>query len=124
MTIPTDPVAAIDWLLDPMAADRRFQWHVYTVLRMARDALVASTQQCTMVCIATRAAPKSSEPESTLVCDAIHTTPPSERDAADAARYRWLRGMIYDDRIIVAPDSMLCGPALDAAIDAAMQGEP
>ena len=39
----------------------------------------------------------------------------------DAERYRWLRGMIYDDRIIVSADTMLYGEALDAAIDAAMQ---
>lgn len=37
----------------------------------------------------------------------------------DARRYRWLRNMIYDDRIIVAADRMLHGEALDAAIDAA-----
>ena len=36
-----------------------------------------------------------------------------------AARYDWLRSMIYDDRIIVSPDRMLSGDALDAAIDAA-----
>ena len=42
---------------------------------------------------------------------------------ADAMRYRWLRQMIYDDRIIVAPDRMLHGPELDAAIDA-MQAAP
>ena len=39
--IPADPIAAIDWLLDPMAADRRFQWHAQTVLRKARAALAA-----------------------------------------------------------------------------------
>lgn len=38
----------------------------------------------------------------------------------DALRYRWLRGMIFDDRIIVASDRMLHGDKLDAAIDAAM----
>lgn len=36
-----------------------------------------------------------------------------------AARYNWLRSMVYDDRIIVSPDRMLSGDALDAAIDAA-----
>jgi len=41
----------------------------------------------------------------------------------DAERYRWLRGMIYDDRIIVAADRMLHGEALDAAVDAAMRQE-
>lgn len=46
----------------------------------------------------------------------------AERYRRDAERYRWLRQMIYDDRIIVDPDRMLSGVALDAAIDTAMQG--
>ena len=41
----------------------------------------------------------------------------------DALRYRWLRGMIFDDRIIVASDRMLHGDKLDAAIDAAMSAQ-
>ena len=45
----------------------------------------------------------------------------SARNALDAARYRWLRAMIYDDRIIVAPDRMLNGYALDEAIDDALE---
>ncbi len=36
-----------------------------------------------------------------------------------AARYDFLRSMVYDDRIIVSPDRMLSGDALDTAIDAA-----
>ena len=39
----------------------------------------------------------------------------------DVERYRWLRQMIFDDSIIVAPDRMLHGDALDAAIDAAIR---
>ena len=39
----------------------------------------------------------------------------------DVARYRWLRTMIYDDTIIVNPNRMLHGKALDAAIDAAIE---
>jgi len=42
----------------------------------------------------------------------------------DAERYRWLRQMIYDERIITAQDNqaaMLCGDKLDAAIDAARE---
>lgn len=42
-----------------------------------------------------------------------------ERLRADAERYRWLRQMIYDDRIIVAADQMLAGDSLDLAIDTA-----
>jgi predicted RNase H-like nuclease (RuvC/YqgF family) len=38
----------------------------------------------------------------------------------DAERYRWLRGMIYDDRIMVENDRMLHGKELDKAIDKAM----
>ena len=37
----------------------------------------------------------------------------NERLRRDADRYRWLRDMIYDDRIIVAADRMLNGEALD-----------
>ena len=47
----------------------------------------------------------------------------NERLRRDADRYRWLRDMIYDDRIIVAADRMLHGEALDAAVDAAMRQE-
>lgn len=50
--------------------------------------------------------------------------PQPSADALDAARYRWLRQMIYDDRIIVAADRMLHGDALDAAIDAARAATP
>lgn len=39
----------------------------------------------------------------------------------DAERYRWLRQMVYDETIMVAPDRMLHGDELDAAIDAAMK---
>lgn len=46
-----------------------------------------------------------------------------DRPRRDAERYRWLRGMIYDDQIIVAADRMLHGEALDAAVDAAMRQE-
>ena len=42
----------------------------------------------------------------------------------DVERYRWLRQMIFDDSIIVAPDRMLHGDALDAAIDAAIRALP
>ena len=45
----------------------------------------------------------------------------NERLRRDAKRYRWLRDMIYDDRIIVAADRMLNGEALDVAVDAALQ---
>ena len=45
----------------------------------------------------------------------------NERLRRDADRYRWLRDMIYDDRIIVAADRMLNGEALDVAVDAALQ---
>ena len=41
----------------------------------------------------------------------------------DAERYRWLRQMVFDDRIIIAPDRMLYGDELDAAIDAAMENQ-
>lgn len=42
----------------------------------------------------------------------------------DAERYRWLRQMIYDERIITAPDNqaaMLYGDKLDAAVDSARE---
>ena len=48
----------------------------------------------------------------------------NERLRRDADRYRWLRDMIYDDRIIVAADRMLHGEALDVAVDAALQEQP
>ena len=48
----------------------------------------------------------------------------NERLRRDADRYRWLRDMIYDDRIIVAADRMLNGEALDVAVDAALQEQP
>ena len=48
----------------------------------------------------------------------------NERLRRDAYRYRWLRDMIYDDRIIVAADRMLNGEALDVAVDAALQEQP
>jgi hypothetical protein len=46
-----------------------------------------------------------------------------ERDAlkADAERYRWLRQMIFDDRIIVSAARMLHGDLLDEAVDAARE---
>jgi hypothetical protein len=50
----------------------------------------------------------------------------SDEDVRDAERYRWLRQMIYDERIIAAPNpqaSMLHGERLDQALDAAIQGE-
>ena len=60
-----------------------------------------------------------------LVAAAVLDRPRRRRSPLrrDAERYRWLRGMIYDDRIIVAADRMLHGEALDAAVDAAMRQE-
>ena len=48
----------------------------------------------------------------------------NERLRRDAKRYRWLRDMIYDDRVIVSADRMLNGEALDVAVDAALQEQP
>lgn len=42
----------------------------------------------------------------------------------DAERYRWLRGMLYDDQIIAATGRVLHSETLDASIDAAMQEQP
>jgi hypothetical protein len=42
----------------------------------------------------------------------------------DAERYRWLRQMVFDDRIIPSPDRMLHGEELDSAIDAARKEQP
>lgn len=45
------------------------------------------------------------------------------QDREDVLRYRWIRQMIFDDRIIVEPDRMLHGEALDKAIDHARRIE-
>lgn len=65
------------------------------------------------------------EKAKSILRDRLAAPPDAELEALqrDAERYRWLRGMIYDDRVIVEADRMLHGEALDAAIDAAMKGD-
>jgi len=58
--------------------------------------------------------------EAAVALQSLHDA--KERAEANAARYEWLRQMIFDDRIIVQPDRMLHGAELDAAIDNAREG--
>ena len=64
-------------------------------------------------------APATTPDELSASLDEISAEGAGAADLVDADRYRWLRQMIYDERIIIGSDRMLHGEKLDAAIDAA-----